>query len=123
MIVEALCYKLFTPWEEKKRLMNKFFFQYEAAIDVLIKIYRILVGKEWGDLGIDEEDHMYLEDAYCRSIIKCGHTNALLREVVQLGGLEMCMKTLLRRQLRGEECDPNGQTYDVLFNSLSLLYK
>ena len=39
---------------------------------------------------LNTEDHMYLEDAYCRSIIKCGHTNALLREVVQLGGLEMC---------------------------------
>ena len=122
-LIEALSATLFAPWGDKEKLTNCFYFQQEGGVNVLTKIYGILVDKEWGDLGIDGEDHMYLEGVYCQSITNYGHTSTLLREVVQLGGLEMCMKTLLRRQLRGDECDPNGQTYDVLVNSLSLLWK
>ena len=112
-----------TLWDDKEKLMNYFYFQQEGGINVLTKIYCILVSKEWGDLGINGDDHTYLEDAYCRSIVNYGCKNTLLREVVQLGGLEMCMKTLLRRQLRGEECNPNKYKYGVLFSSLSLLRK
>ena len=122
-LIEALSATLFVPWGDKEKLTNCFYFQQEGGIIVLTKIYSILVGKEWGHLGIDAEHHMDMEVACCQSIFNYGHTSALLREVVQLGGLEMCMKTLLRRQLRGEECDPNGQIYVGLFYSLSLLCK
>ena len=110
-----------TLWGDKEKFMNCLYFQQEGGINVLTKIYGILVSKEWGDLGINGDDHTYLEDACCRSIVNTGCKNTLLREVVQLGGLEMCMKTLLRRQLRGEECHPDEYKYSVLFSSLSLL--
>ena len=124
-LVEALSATLFVPWGDKEKLMNCFYFQQEGGVNVLTKIYGILVGIEWENLGIDSEDHIYnnMEVVCCRSIFNYGHTNALLREVVKLGGLEMCMKTLLRRQLRGEECHPDGHTYNGLFYSLSLLCK
>ena len=122
-LIEAFSGALFLPWGDKEKITNCFYFQQEGGVSVLTKIYGILVSKEWGDLGIDVEVHMDLEGLYCQSIIKYGHKMALLREIVQLGGLEMCMKTLLRRQLRGEECDPNGYAYNALVNSLSLLHK
>ena len=122
-LIEALSATLFVPWGDKEKLTNCFYFQQEGGVNVLTKIYGILVSKEWGDLGIDGEDHMDMEVACCQSIFNYGHTSTLLREVVKLGTLEMCMKTLLRRQFRGEECDPNKQTYSGLFYSLSLLCK
>ena len=122
-LIEALSATLFVPWGNKEKLSNCFYFQQEAGIKVLMEIYGILVGKEWGDLGIEEFHHMYLEIVCCRAIFNYGHTNALLREIVQLGGLEMCIKTLLRRQLRGEECNPHEYKYSGVFYSLSLLCK
>ena len=122
-LIEALSGTLFVPWGDKGKLTNCFYFQQEGGINVLTKIYGILVSEEWGDLGIDEEDHMYVEVMCCRAVFNYGHTNPLLRQVVQLGGLEMCMKTLLRRQLRGDECDPNARIYSGVFYSLSLLCK
>ena len=122
-LIEALSGTLFSPWGEKEKLTNCFYFQQEGGIGVLTKVYGILVSKEWGELGIDEEYHMYTEVVCCRAIFNYGHTNALLRQVVQMGGLEMCMKTLLRRQFRGDECDPDSQEYSGLFYSLSLLCK
>ena len=122
-LIEALSGTLFSPWGEKEKLINCLYFQQEGGIDVLMKVYGILVSKEWGELGIDEEYHMYTEVVCCRAIFNYGHTNALLRQVVQMGGLEMCMKTLLRRQFRGDECNPDSQEYSGLFYSLSLLCK
>ena len=121
-IVEALCYKLFTPWEEKKKLMNKFFFQYEGGLDVLIKIYRILVSKEWGDLGIHTDVHIYLERKCTLAISNYLQTISLRRQVSRLGGLELCTTTLLRRQLQGQQYIPDA-LFNTLFYSLCILSK
>ena len=120
--VEALCYRLFTPWEDKKKLMNKFYFQYEGGLDVLMKVYRILVSKEWGDLGIDTEFHIYLERKCALAISNYPQTISLRRQVGQLGGLEMCTTTLLRRQLRGHQYIPDT-LFNTLFYSLCIVSK
>ena len=120
--VEALCYRLFTPWEDKKKLMNKFFFRYEGGLDALMKVYRILVSKEWGDLGIDTEFHIYLERKCILAISNYPQTVSLRRQVSQLGCLEMCTTTLLRRQLRGHQYLPDT-LFNTLFYSLCILGK
>jgi hypothetical protein len=121
-IVAALCYRLFTPWEDKKKLMNKFFFQYEGGLDVLMKVYRVLVSKEWGDLGIDIDIHIYLERKCALAISNYPQTITLRRQVSQLGCLEMCTATLLRRQLRGDQYIPDA-LFNTLFYSLCILGK
>ena len=121
-IMEALCYKLFTPWEDKKKLVNKFFFQYEGGLGVLMKIYLILVSKEWGDLGIHTDVHIYLERICALAISNYPQTISLRRQVSQLGGLELCTTTLLRRQLRGHQYIPDT-LFNTLFYSLCILSK
>ena len=100
-IIEDLSEKLFLQWEDKKKLMNKFYFQQEGGLDLLMNVYGILVSEEWGELGINKEFHIYLERKCSQAVCNYMQTFPLdLRcQVVQLGGLEMCKTTLLRRQL------------------------
>ena len=61
----GLGYDLFSPWADKKKLMNKFYFYQEDGLSVLIKIYSVLIGREWGAIvGLDQEFHIYLEYLY-----------------------------------------------------------
>ena len=46
---------MFAPWIDKKKLMNKFYFQQEGGLDVLMKAYGALISKEWGKFGINKE--------------------------------------------------------------------
>ena len=96
--IEALTWSLFGPWQDKQKLMNQLYFQQEGGLDVLMKIFGILVRKQWGDLGIDEVYHIYLEDTCSMAVGNYAGTIPLRRQIVQLGGLEMCTTTLLRRQ-------------------------
>ena len=98
--MQDLSHNLFTPWSNKKKLMNKFYFQQEGGLDVLMKVYGILVSKEWGEHGINKEDHIDLERTCSWAICNCIQIFPLRRQVFQLGGLEMCSITLLRRQLQ-----------------------
>ena len=101
-IVNPLSVELFFPWEDTKKLMNKFYFHQEGGLEVLMKIYSILVSKQWGDLGINETFHIYLEFVSSSAVCNYAETFPLRRQIVKLGGLEMCMTTLLRRKLRGD---------------------
>ena len=111
--IKALSATLFFPDKDKKKLMNCFYFQHVGGPDVLMKIYGILVSKEWGDLGLDKNFHMYLENTCSCAISNFGQIFSLLRQIVQLGGLEICITALLRRQIRRDEYVP-----DTLFNTL-----
>ena len=114
---------LFLPWEDKKRLMNKFYFQQEGGLDMLMKIYGILISKEWGDLGIDIEFHIYLERKCSLAVCNYGQTFPLRRQVVQLGGLEMCTTALLRRLLHKDDGNLETRVYITLSSALFTLCK
>ena len=101
--IQDLSENLFLPWEDKKRLMNKFYFHQEGGLDMLMKVYGILISKEWGDLGINKEFHIYLERECSHAICNYGQSFPLRRQVVHLGGLEMCTTALLRRQLHKDD--------------------
>ena len=121
-IINAFSVTLFFPWKDKQ-LMNKYYFQQEGGLNVLMKIYGILVNKKWGDFGIDKEHHIYLEQKCCLAVCNYAHTLALLRQVVQLGGLETCIVTLLRRQLQGEEYSFATVVYNTLNYALYAVNK
>ena len=44
-IIRTLSFTLFTPFGDKKKLMNKLYFHQEGGLDVLMKVYGILVSK------------------------------------------------------------------------------
>ena len=111
--IKILSATLFLPYEDKKKLINCFYFQHVGGLDVLIKVYDILVSKEWGDLGLDKNFHMHLEHTCSCAISNFGQIFSLLRQIVQLGGLEICTTALLRRQIYRDEYVP-----DTLFNTL-----
>ena len=121
-VINAFSVTLFFPWRDKQ-LMNKYYFQQEGGLHVLMKIYGILISKEWGGFGIDREHHIYLEQKCCLAVCNYAHTLALLRQVVQLGGLEMCIVTLLRRQLQGDEYSFATVVYNTLNYALYAVNK
>ena len=120
--VQDLSRNLFIPWSNKRKLMNKFYFQHEGGLDILMKVYGILVSKEWGEHGIFEENHIDLERTCSWAICNCIQTFPLRRQVFKLGGLEMCSTTLLRRQLQGDD-GIFAFEHDTLRSALFTLHK
>ena len=106
--IRALSVILFHPWEDKRKQMNHFYFQQEGGLDLLMKVYGVLISKEWGDLGIDKDLHIFLEGECILSVHNYAQTFPLRRQIIQLGGLEMCTVTLLRMQLQEDEYIPNA---------------
>ena len=122
-ITKALYHAMFNPWKDKKKQVNRFYFQQEGGLDVLMKVYGILVSKEWGDLGIDREFHIYLEDMCASAVCMSARSLPYKHQVVQLGGLEMSMKTLFRRQLLGGVDVLDTRVYYTLYSALVALCK
>ena len=94
-----LCLHLFSPWKDKRTYVNKLHFHHEGGLDMLMKIYGHMTSKEWGGIGIDSKFHLYLE-CLCSQVV-ASYMQALQfrRQVVQSGGLDMCTKSLLRKQV------------------------
>jgi hypothetical protein len=113
-IIETLSVTLFSPSREEKKMMNRSYFHQEGGLDVLMKVYGILVSKEWGKLGIDTKYHVYLERKCCRAVVNYGRSFRFKRQVVQLGGFEMYATTLFRRQLQGDDGTHDSVIYTTL---------
>lgn len=79
--------------------VNRLHFLHEGGLDLLMKVYCLLVNKDWGELGIDAECHHYLEHCCVRSLVNYAASYPLCRQVLRLGGMDMCLKTLLRKKV------------------------
>ena len=101
-ITGALAATLFSPLDDKMKLMNQFYFHDKGGPDILMKVYGILTSKEWGDLGADKRHHIYLERMCSMAVCNYGDPFQLRHQIVQLGGLEMCTTSLLREKLLGD---------------------
>ena len=119
-ITEALTDTLFSPWNDKKKQLNKFYFQQEGGLDLLMKVYGILVRKAWGELGIDKEIHIDLQSMCCESLCKIGDVVSVRRRIVQLEGLEIYTAALLRVKLQGDDILDTTDTYHVDFPFIAL---
>ena len=119
--INALSLTLFYPYGDKKKLMNCFYFRQEGGVDMLMKVYATVVSREWGELGIDNRLHILLEGRCSQAVSNYAETVPLCRQIVQLGGLEMCTKTLLRRQLWGDDGTLHALVYTTLKKATILL--
>ena len=121
-----LCRHLFYQWEDKRTYINKLFFRHEGGLDVLMNVYGLLVSKDWGGFGIDSEPHIYLENCCIQAIVNYTGTIPLCRQVFQLGALELCLQTLLRKKVwRSEESEihPDSTITQSLENALIAVCK
>ena len=118
----------------ERTYVNKLHFQNEGGLDVLIKVYGLLVSKDLGDYGINSELHLYLEySCVCAianyggcAVTKYGDSFPLARQVIKLGGLEMCLQTLLRKKVEknGEsEIHPGSLMESALLSALCAVTK
>ena len=122
-VVNDLSVSLFASFRDKKMMINRFYFHQEGGLDVLMKVYGILVSKEWGDLGIDKGFHIYLEEKCSLAVCNYVATFAHKLQVFQLGGLEMCATALLRRRLQGGDSIRDTNIYYALKHALYALSK
>ena len=122
-IIMALSWALFCSFGDKKNLVNTLYFQQEGGPNVLMKVYGILVGREWGDLGIDKNFHIYLERILSQAICNCAQKTSLCRQIVQLGGLEMSTTAFLRRQLQGDSNTFDTIIYEAIEDAAFVLRK
>ena len=120
--MDSFSLTLFSPFGDKKKQINRIYFQEEGGLTLLMKIYRILISKEWGDLGIDKTFHVYMERKCSQAVCNYADTfvHAYGRQIVQLGAVEMSATTLLRRRLQG---DDDRAIDDLMYTTLwSALY-
>ena len=121
-IVEALTWRLFGQSKKKKTLMNRTYFYHIGGLNVLMELYRILVSKEWGELGIEKWFHIYLENVCSRIVcVNAAHSPPHQHNVVKLGALEMCMKAVLRWRSWGHGHILGPHVYETLSNALFAL--
>jgi hypothetical protein len=124
-ITKALSLTLFTPWEEKVKQVNHYYFQQKGGLEALMKVYGLLVDNEQLRLAIDiidEQYCLYMEYHCAWAISNYVQTFALRRQVTKLGGLEMCMKTLLRKKLGrngNDEINPESFVRNAILSALS----
>ena len=122
-ITRALSLTLFTPWEEKTKQVNHYYFQQEGGLDVLMKVYGLLVDNGWL-IGIDEQYRLYMEYHCAWAVSNYVQTFPLRRQVTKLGGLEMVMKTLLRKKMGrngNDEINPESFAMNAIWSALSSL--
>ena len=120
--VEALTWGLFAQSNKKITLMNRAYFLHIGGLNMLMKVYGILVSKEWGELGIEKRLHIYLENICSRTICcNAAHSSPHQHQVVKLGGLEMCMKAVLRWQSWRHGRILGPLIYDTLSSALIAL--
>ena len=124
-ITRALSLTLFTPWKEKTKQVNHYYFQQEGGLEVLMKVYGLLVDNKQLNLAIPQQKYrLYMEYHCAWAVSNYVQTFALRRQVTKLGGLEMCMKTLLRTKMGrngNDEINPESFAMDAIFSSLSSL--
>ena len=103
--MESFSLTLFSPFGDKKKQINRIYFQEEGGLALLMKVYRVLISKEWGDLGIDKTFHVYMERKCSQAVCNYADTfvHAYGHQIVQLGAVEMSTTTLLRRRLQGDD--------------------
>ena len=96
--LDALYMGMFYPWKNVKKYVNKLYFHQKGGLEVLIKMYTMLVSNKWEGLGID--DHLLDLEHHCAgALTNYAESFALSRQIVKLGGLETFLKSLLKKKL------------------------
>ena len=113
-------------WKNMKEYVNKLYFHQKGGLEVLMKIYYLLVSNEWGDLGI--HDHLLDLEYHCVGALTnyMGSFAFSRRQVMKLGGLETFLKSLLRKKLGrngSDELIPDTTTAFIIEFALTCVCK
>ena len=99
--MENLAFEYFHPWLDSRVYVNKLHFIHNGGIEVIMGIYSLLFRHPWPNCHLKLK---YME--YCILSVLCNlsETFALRRLITKHNGLQLCMKSLLRKKL--EEGQP-----------------
>ena len=89
-----------------------------------MKVYSLLVNSERLTTMINEQYCLYMEYHCAWAISNYVQTFPLRRQVTKLGGLEMCMKTLLRKKMGrngNDEINQESFAINAIWSALSSL--
>ena len=99
--IEDLAFEFFFPWLNARKYANKLHFVENSGVDIIMELYSLVQRQAWKNSLLKLK---YMEYGILRVLWNLSETFALRRIIVQHGGLEMCMKSLLRKKLeKGEE--------------------
>ena len=120
--LEALRKGLFLPWDSEVRQMNKVYFLSIGGLEVLLKLYSILLQQEWQKcLPLLKRLAVSVINALYNLASTFQHRNVLIRH----GCIELCMQSLLRvkvpRAVRIDAGDVISQ--DVVASAMGTLCK
>jgi hypothetical protein len=113
-LIENLAFDYFFPWLDQKKYANKLHFVSNGGLEIMMELYSLLQRESWGLCLLKMK---YLEYGILRVLWNLSETFALRRAIVRLGGLEMCMCSLMRENVvKGEAIvdrqSPRGANQD-----------
>ena len=90
----------FSPWLDAKKYINKVYFVHNGGLDIIMRLYALLLRQPWSKCHIKLK---YMERQILSVLWNFTETFALRRRVNQHGGVELVIKSLLRKTLvKGE---------------------
>ena len=113
-LIENLAFDYFFPWLDAKKYANKLHFVSNGGLEIMMELYSLLQRESWGRCLLKMK---YLEYGILRVLWNLSETFALRRAIIRLGGLKMCMSSLLRDEImKGEAIvdrqSPRGANQD-----------
>ena len=112
--IENLAFNYFFPWLDAKKYANKLHFVSKGGLEIMMELYSLLHRETWGRCLLKMK---YLEYGILRVLWNLSETFPLRRAIIRLGGLEMCMQSLMRETIiKGEAIvdrqSPKGANQD-----------
>ena len=95
-LIEDLAFKYFFPWLDDRKYVNKLHFVYNGGIDIIMEVYAAILRHPWEECLLKLK---YVEYGLLRVLWNLSETFPLRRHITRYGGLQMCMKSLLRKRL------------------------
>ena len=99
--MDNLAFEYFDPWLDARTYVNKLHFVHNDGVEVIMSIYSLLFRHPWPNCRLKLK---YLERDILTVLGNLSETFALRRLITKHNGLQLCMKSLLRKKL--EEGQP-----------------
>lgn len=108
-LIESLAFKYLFPWLDSKKYANKLYFVQLGGLDVTMEIYALLHRHSWDQCMLHLK---YVEYGLLRVLWNLSETFQLRRLIMKHGGLQLCMKSLLRQKLEKRESIQDNTAVD-----------
>ena len=116
-----LCRNMIVPWSDKTKHVNRFYFDSLGGVELVINLYRLIVEARLDNVTL--RNSLYLENVFCLFVANFAQTLPLVRRVFMLGGLELCMKSLLYSPVNSELKSLSRRTGRIVKDALYALSK